>query len=488
MKIRLHHIFYFVFGLLITSCGKDFLNVEPTNASNAGDAIKAPQDAQVIINGIMRAMTSSDYYGRNFIMYGDAKGGDLTIYSAGRGLDALYTFNHSITTNSYSGYWSQIYFCLLQVNNLIENIEKLKTAGTAEGFDEYEGEALTLRALMYFDLVRLYGKPYNFDKTAWGVPNITSVLKPFDKPLRNTVEENYRQIMADLIKAAPLLSKEVNNSYINYYGNLALQARVNLYMNNPAAALSAAEEIINSGKYTLYTPGNWATSWTSQFGSESIFELVMLTGEADLGSSSLGYYLRRKGDGGGAAAGWFGASDGFLNRLKQDTSDVRWSVMAADELSTTAKPRLGSCYKYSGNTSHVGDKGSQSAVNIKVIRLSEVYLIAAEAALATDKEKAAGYLNAIRKRSPNLAPATAATVTMDMILDERSKELFCEGHRFFDMIRLNKQITFNDEFVGTITTRPKTIDRSYYKIILPISQDEINRNRGLEAQQNPGYN
>ncbi|HEX7754928.1 MAG TPA: RagB/SusD family nutrient uptake outer membrane protein, partial [Niabella sp.] len=154
---------------------------------------------------------------------------------------------------------------------------------------------------------------------------------------------------------------------------------------------------------------------------------------------------------------------------------------------TNADPRLGSCYKYSGNTSHAGDKGSQSAVNIKVIRLSEIYLIAAEAALSTNKEKAAGYLNAIRKRSPDLVPATAATVTMDMILDERSKELFCEGHRFFDMIRLNKQITFNDEFVGTITTRPKTIDRTYYKTILPISQDEINRNPGLEDQQNPGY-
>ena len=487
MKTRAYSIFYCLFSILIASCGKDFLNVEPTNASKAEDAVKAPQDAQVIINGIMRAMTSSDYYGRNFIMYGDAKGGDLTIYSAGRGLDALYTFNHSITTNSYDGYWSQIYFCLLQVNNLIENIEKIKGTGSTDAFDEYEGEALTLRALMYFDLVRLYGKPYNLDKTAWGVPNITSVLKPFEKPMRNTVEANYNQIMADLTKAAPLLSKERNDGYINYYGNLALQARVNLYLGNTAAALSTAEEVINSDEYTLYTPANWAASWTSQFGSESIFELVILTGEADLGSSSLGYYLRRKGDGGGAAAGWFGASDGFLTRLKQDPRDVRWSVMAPDELSTNADPRLGSCYKYSGNTSHAGDKGSQSAVNIKVIRLSEIYLIAAEAALSTNKEKAAGYLNAIRKRSPDLVPATAATVTMDMILDERSKELFCEGHRFFDMIRLNKQITFNDEFVGTITTRPKTIDRTYYKTILPISQDEINRNPGLEDQQNPGY-
>ncbi len=77
---------------------------------------------------------------------------------------------------------------------------------------------------------------------------------------------------------------------------------------------------------------------------------------------------------------------------------------------------------------------------------------------------------------------------MDMILDERSKELFTEGHRFFDMLRLNLPITFNDEFGGiAVTHRPKTIDRNFQKVILPIPQDEINANPGLAAQQNSGY-
>ena len=103
-------------------------------------------------------------------------------------------------------------------------------------------------------------------------------------------------------------------------------------------------------------------------------------------------------------------------------------------------------------------KTTATAVNLKLIRLSEIYLIAAEAALPTDATKAANYLNAIRKRSPGLPAATAATVTVDMILDERSKELFGEGHRFFDMMRLNKSITFNDEIIAiSVPTRPKTI-------------------------------
>ncbi|MBO9683032.1 MAG: hypothetical protein J7502_10260, partial [Flavisolibacter sp.] len=78
-----------------TSCKKDFLDVKPTNSGDAPTAIQTAADAKVMINGLMSKMTSSDYYGRNFILYGDVKGGDLTIISQGRGLDALYTFNHS---------------------------------------------------------------------------------------------------------------------------------------------------------------------------------------------------------------------------------------------------------------------------------------------------------------------------------------------------------------------------------------------------------
>ena len=94
----------------------------------------------------------------------------------------------------------------------------------------------------------------------------------------------------------------------------------------------------------------------------------------------------------------------------------------------------------------------------------------------------------IRKRAPNLPPATAATITDEMILDERSKELFAEGQRFFDMIRKNKIIEFNDDFQDIpVSTRNKTIDRTFYKIVLPISQDEINVNPAIGDQQNSGY-
>jgi len=486
--MRKHNILIAVLLLLgFTSCKKEFLDVAPTNSADAANAIQTAADARVMMNGLMSKMASASYYGRNFVLYGDAKGGDLTVFSQGRGNDALYTFNHTRTSGSYSSFWDQIYHSIFQANNILANIERLKAAGTTENFDTYKGQALTARALMYFDLVRLYGKPYTQDKASYGVPNITEPLEASAQPLRATVEENYTQILKDLKEAEPLLPKTKTNGFLNFYANKAIQARVYLNMANYTEALSAAQAIINSNVYTLYTNAQWVASWQTQFGSESIFELGIFPNETDLGNTSLGAYHRRRSHGNTQILGWFQASDYFLDRLKQDPTDVRWGVMSNDESSAT---RMGASYKYSGSTTLSGDgKASNStAVNIKVIRLSEIYLIAAEAAFHTDKALAATYLNAIRKRSPALAPATEATITLDMILDEKSKELYTEGHRYFDMLRLNLPITFNDEFGGlTIAHRPKTIDRSFAKAILPIPQDEINANPGLQAQQNPGY-
>lgn len=483
---KIKSVIIIILFLGLSSCDDDFLDVTPSNSGDASTSIQTLADAKVMLTGIMSNMTSSNYYGRNFILYGDAKGGDLTTFSMGRGLDGLYSFNHSPTTGSYSGFWNSIYNSILQTNNLIVNIEKLQAAGVEANFDDVKGQALTARALMYFDLVRIYGKPYSYDKESYGVPNILVPLDALEQPLRASVATNYNQIITDLIAAQPLLSKSKTSGYLNYYANLALQARVYLNMEQYPAALTAAQEIIDSGVYSLYSNSEWVNSWAGQFGKESIFELAILPSEADLGNSSLSVYLRRSGHGSASAIGQFIASDYYLNRLGEDPNDVRWGILDYDEVSAT---HMGASYKYSGDIALAGDgKSTVTAVNIKVIRLSEIYLIAAEAAFHSDKDLAATYLNAIRKRAPDLAPATDGTISIDMILDEKSKELFTEGQRYFDLLRLNKNIVFNDDLGGVpISTRTKTIDRSFYKTILPISQEEINANPEIGNQQNPDY-
>ena len=473
----------------LTSCS-DFLNREPTNSSDAEDAIATARDAEVAINGIMNKMSASTYYGRNMLLYADAKGGDLTIYANGRGNDNLYTFNHTPTSGTYSGFWSQIYDCVMQANNLIDNIDRLQAEGNTT-LNYYKGEALSLRALFYFDLVRLYGLPYNYNKSSYGVPLVLNTLDASAQPERATVEKTYQQIVSDLTEGQKLMAddKSLHHGYLDYYGNLALQARVKLYMNDYDGALKAAKEIIGSDKYKLYEPEEWCASWSRQYGSESIFEIGIDT-QTDLETSSLGFYYMCYGQKKGAM-GWFLASDYFLNRLGADATDVRWGVMDNDEYWVdTNTERKGACYKYMGGTNLDGDgKETATAVNIKVIRLSEIYLIAAEAALHTgDSDAAATWLNKIRRRAPQLAPATKDDVCDDMIMDERSKELFGEGQRFFDMMRTGRTVEYNDDFADVpVTHRTKTVDRTFGGIVLPIPQDEINANSAIAGQQNEYY-
>jgi len=485
MKKRFSYILAALVLLGCSSCN-NLLNEQPTDAVNADEAIKSPSDAGVVINGIMRSMSGQYAYGRNFMLYGDVKGGDLTVFSQGRGLDYYYSFNHSATTNSCEQFWTYGFNCIMNANNLIANIQDRLAEGET-GYNQYLGEAYALRAIMYFDLVRLYGLPYNYDSSSLGIPLILNTLEPDDYPHRNTVYEIYNQILDDLHIAEELLDKSRLNGYPGYYAAMAEEARVRLYMEDWSGALKCAKEVINCGLYRLYSNSEWVNSWKGQFGSESIFEIGIDT-EADLEASSLAFYYMqymRVAN----AHGYFLASDYFLNRLGEDETDVRWGVMGPDEYNSIyGIEHNGACYKYAGSVDLEGDgKETYSAVNIKVIRLSEVYLIAAEAALESgDADAAAKYLNAIRKRAPQLEKATAETIDIDMILDERSKELFGEGQRFFDMIRRNKSIEFNDDLNDIpVVQRPKIIDRTYGRIVLPIDQAEINVNPNMV--QNTAY-
>ncbi|MBR4802400.1 MAG: RagB/SusD family nutrient uptake outer membrane protein, partial [Bacteroidales bacterium] len=83
----------------VAGCNK-FLDMKPTNSLDSESSINSVADAQVALNGLMRQMLSGSFYGRNFFLYGDAKGGDFTVVSNGRGYDGLYTFGHTPTSGT----------------------------------------------------------------------------------------------------------------------------------------------------------------------------------------------------------------------------------------------------------------------------------------------------------------------------------------------------------------------------------------------------
>ena len=127
---------------------------------------------------------------------------------------------------------------------------------------------------------------------------------------------------------------------------------------------------------------------------------------------------------------------------------------------------------------------------IPVLRLSELYLIAAEAAVKlNNNDKAVKYLDAIVSRANPEKTVQGKTVTLDDVLLERRKELFGEGHRFFDALR-NHQSTKEFPEISE-TSHLKMVDESvsfdwnYYRVVLPIPKAEMNSNPNM--QQNPTY-
>lgn len=485
------------FALVLTSC-KDFLDVAPTNQAASEICISNADDAKVMLNGLYNAMTSSSFYGRNFVIYGDLKTDHVTVESNGRGYDYMYAYQHSATSGTMSGFWSTGYNTIMLCNNIIEGCAKLDDAEA----DEYAAQAQTIRAMFHYDLARLYGKCWNDDKTALAVPIVNETVPAGAQLPRNTVAEVYDFVLAELDAAAPRLSKSKEDGFMNYYGNRAIKARALMDMENYAGALQVAEEIINSGKYSLYTPDEWVDSWAEQFGSESIIEIGMYVNEGDNGSTGDIGCVFIIGGGNNKNPQYMLAGLDWLDRMYEDPTDVRLGVMGeddiresaleGDELKTVKMERrhgsFGSCWKYRGGLEGKGDgKASNSAVNVKLCRLSEIYLIAAEAALqSNNKAKAAEYTNEIRKRSPALPAYTEATITRKAILDEKSKEFFSEGIRYWDLIRTNSTIEMDDYTTDVVvTTRETSFNRSFYKCILPMYKDEMNANPNIV--QNPGY-
>lgn len=132
--------------------------------------------------------------------------------------------------------------------------------------------------------------------------------------------------------------------------------------------------------------------------------------------------------------------------------------------------------------------------NIYVLRLSEIYLNAAEASFKLgDKQTAAKYLNNIFLRANPGATAIAEDeVTLDRILLERGIELIGEGHRFFDLLRNNKEvIRYNDSsdqgWHYALISESKRFTNEYFRTVLPIPLVERNANEVIRNQQNPGY-
>lgn len=490
----------------LSSCGNDWLDVAPSDGADADAALTNSSDLGAARTGMYKALKGTsnfvDYYGQQFFVYGDVHAGDDYQYNNVGGsnrasfyYDMNYQTASEFTTQTVS--WQSPYIVIGRANRIIAAAKSGALTDAAENgatIDQYAAEALVLRALAHFDLVRIYGKPYTEDQGAsLGVPLVTEVLESGAKPARSTVKEVYDQVLKDLDEAikSGALTTETEPGYVSVWGAKAILSRVYLNMGDYANALATAEDIIKNSGAELWTRDQYFKAWDADSPNESEF-LFRLNVSGSTDNNDLNGIGNLQGRDGYKE---MVATKKFVDMLSADANDVRNNMFLAP---AKQDPKDKEFAAYGTNKVYLnklrGQGGNLRNVTIiPIIRLSEVYLTAAECAFRTnDKAKAVEYLNDLVKNrtTSTSALATESDITLDRILIERRKELIGEGQRYFDALRCNETIVryTSDADKGwhkTLSKEAQSFDRDYFKAIAAIPQSEINANP--QIKQNDGY-
>lgn len=187
--------------------------------------------------------------------------GDNVALSGATGDDFFYLYNYkNLLNNSRSNsFWNLSYKAIVGANKVIE----LSEEGQTNEKDQLIGENYYLRALIYFQMVNVYGRPYSQDPSSLGVPlKLTSDVD--DRPERNTVGEVYEQIVKDLEKSESLMTVSKSSAFATDLSAKALLSRVHLYMENNEKAAQYATEIIESGEFSLLSTSEIADYMTME--------------------------------------------------------------------------------------------------------------------------------------------------------------------------------------------------------------------------------
>ncbi len=481
------------------SCSGSWLDLDPSDGLPQEQAITNYNDAKVALTGVYDALQGSSsatepsigpsYYGARMIYYGDVKSDDMqaTFGTARTGIS--YQVNQNSTTGLEI--WRAPYKVILRANKLLEAIEEGTILdGKEADLNDMKGQMLTIRALAHFDLLRVYSNIYSStDGKGAGIPIVTKSVNYDYIAGRNTIEEVYTQIIKDLTDAISLLNTKKNMGYINQWAAKALLARVYLYKGDNTNAYNTAVDVIENSGYTLWTTEEYESVWAKQGTSEVIFEITNYDTSDWVDRESIGYLYSEDG-----------YADAIMTKNFVDfvnnnyPNDTRQTIMLRSNLKDEeALKKAWGLNKVFVNK-YPGREGSNDmrVNNIRILRLSETYLIAAEAAAKTgDTSNAAKYLNPIVKRgNPNTAEVSAPSV--DRILEERRIEFVGEGHRFFDLMRNNKKVFRYESEADrgwhlALNAESRSFDITYHRVLLPIPEHEINANSIIAKEQNPGY-
>lgn len=448
-----------LFAGTFMSCSDSFLTHTPSDALPADGAFKAAKDVSNGLNGAYYALGRSQFYGRNVVALGDMAADNCFMSGSSGHFNDICRYQITEQLVDLEDIWNYGYQVLDRATRVIRGgNDLLNSASNADKMliNSYISQAYALRALSTFALANIFCKPYSVANS--GTAGIVLLKdKPIlisDKITRSTLKQTYDQILSDLgeAKKAIALTKEpLTAYYMNESAIFALEARVKLYMEDYQGAITAAEAAISTRKGGLiYSKDAYFGQFKSTaISSEDIF-VIGKSEDDNLSANSLNTL--------------YGSYGGLL--LPELTAifsntDIRTILFESVDLGTRG-------LKY------VGLPASAATSNIPVLKLPEMYLILAEAYLklpSANVGKSKENLLVVAKRNSAIGSESDLPATKDELLkfisEERQRELFQEGHRWFDLRR-------NGEQLQRTTGSHPIVNYNVFNFCYPIPLYEIN--------------
>ena len=439
-------------SISLFSCEKK-LEIVPDYKFPAELATSNLDSLEKITNGTFNQLQSGNLFGGGLIANSEllADNWDAPPISS-FSLNQLRTREMNAYNGEANGLWNDGYRAINMANIVLHHLPEHRDQNIEKAI-LLEGECLFIRAVCHFEMLRMFSQPAGFtnDNSHLGIPiRLTkgSATEEQNNP-RNTVEQVYNQIIADL-EASYLLLTSNKNARVSKWAAMAYLSKVYFQKNDYQNALFWSDAVIESGEFSLNTEVDEIYSISGwNFTSESIFQMINIAEDMSNGT--------------------------LTGRLKSNSVD--YHTPFNNLIETTLDDRKTNLYTLFGIP--YLRKYSNTAMNITVIRLAEMYLNRAECKAQlgySDSEVREDY-NIIRLRANNTADNTTSGTEnlLNIIHRERWYELGFEGDRFHDIKR--RKENFNT-FIGEFSWDDP-------KLVYPIPQQEMDQNSNMI--QNEGY-
>tara|TARA_R110002111_G_scaffold1720_10_gene11924 strand:+ start:3472 stop:4851 length:1380 start_codon:yes stop_codon:yes gene_type:complete len=447
-------LLFFIF--FIVSCD-DQLDLKPSQEIDELTALDSDANIKRVLIGAYANIRKSDLWGGRVLLYSEMLAANNELRWEGTFVQPREMLNKSILTNNsfVTDTWTTAYSTINLANNIIEAIDKVKT----EDQDRVKGEALFIRGVVYFELVKLYGLPFVSENpsTNLAVPLILSPSRGGQNNgvvERHSVENVYQQIIKDLTEAEQLLP-ESNNIFASQYIASAMLSRVYLQIEDYTSARDAANRSINLAlAYGKKLIDQYMNAFNNESDSQEDIFTIQVSAQDPVNAMHLFYSTPE-----------FGGRDGDVG--------ISGNHLALYE---DGDDRLGQFEERAGAIRT--NKWRDQNANVKIIRLAELFLTRAEANFREGTSIGATVLEDINRIRRRVLLPEKTSVTLEDILKERKLELAHEGHNLHDIKRTRGIVVDNND-----SNFKYSFDDP--KLIFPIPQRELLANSKLI--QNPGY-